>query len=83
MSDTETKPAPEKKPDAAEAPKAPKRREFVVAPDRSFFIEDPEHPGVSKKVRAGDVIKLTAAEARPLNRGGFLAPYIGDEDDDE
>mgnify|MGYP001820717733 CR=1 FL=1 len=54
--------------------KAPATKKFVVQ-KCNIFVES------GKKSKIGDVVELTAAQAKQFNKVGALAPFI--EDDDE
>lgn len=61
--------------EAADAPKGA-RQKYMVQNASIFTTNGAKH-------RPGDVVELTAAEAKHFNKMGNLAPYIPDDSDDE
>ena len=54
--------------------KAPVKRKFEVAPGKSLCTG----PRVADKMKAGQIVELTAAEFKQYPKGALL-PYIEDE----
>jgi len=61
-----------------EIPSAPpKTRQFVIREGCGYFPEENVHK------REGEVVTLTAKEAKRLIKRGVIDPYIPDDDEDD
>jgi len=59
----------------------PKPRKKYVVSRTEIFVADPDEDSGARKAAVGDVVELTAAEARDFVEKGCLAPYIEAEAD--
>jgi len=70
-------PLPDRDPVMSTPVTPPKTRQFVIREGCGYFPAENVHK------RAGDVVDLTAKEAKRLIKRGTIDPYIPDDYDDE